>query len=49
MDNDRENELFNLVTEINEMTYSMNAPLIKEYWSLLNEDLSSKEIILMDL
>ncbi|MGN9165425.1 MarR family winged helix-turn-helix transcriptional regulator [Tissierellaceae bacterium HCP3S3_D8] len=49
MDNERENELFNLVTEINEITYSMNARLIKEYWSLLNEDLSSKQIILMDL
>lgn len=49
MDNERKNELFNLVTEINEMTYSMNTRLIKEYWSLLNEDLSSKQIILMDL
>ncbi|MBU5439521.1 MarR family transcriptional regulator [Tissierella sp. MSJ-40] len=49
MDNQNENELFNLVTEINEITYSMNARLIKEYRSLLNEDLSSKQIILMDL
>ncbi|WP_461612966.1 MarR family winged helix-turn-helix transcriptional regulator [Clostridium sp. Marseille-QA1073] len=49
MDNERENELFNLVTEINEITYSMNARLIKEYWSLLTEDLLTKQIILMDL
>ena len=49
MDNQNENELFNLVTEINEITYSMDARLIKEYWSLLNEDLSTKQIILMDL
>lgn len=49
MDNHNENELFNLVTEINEITYSMDARLIKEYWSLLNEDLSTKQIILMDL
>lgn len=49
IDNQNENELFNLVTEINEITYSMNARLIKERQSLFNEDLSSKQIILMDL
>lgn len=49
MDNERKNELFNLVTEINEITYSMNAHLIKEYWHLLTEDLLTKQIILMDL
>lgn len=49
MDNERKNELFNLVTEINEITYSMNARLIKEYWHLLTEDLLTKQIILMDL
>ncbi|HHY25733.1 MAG TPA: MarR family transcriptional regulator [Desulfitobacterium dehalogenans] len=49
IDNQIENELFNLVTEINEITYSMNARLIKEHQSLFNEDLSTKQIILMDL
>ncbi|CAK7013771.1 MarR family winged helix-turn-helix transcriptional regulator [Tissierella carlieri] len=49
MDNERENELFNLVTEISEITYSMNASLIKVRQSLFNEDLSTKQIILMDL
>lgn len=49
IDNQNENELFNLVTEINEITYSMNARLIKERQSLFNDDLSSKQIILMDL
>ncbi|WP_019850325.1 MarR family winged helix-turn-helix transcriptional regulator [Desulfitobacterium sp. PCE1] len=49
IDNQNENELFNLVTEINEITYSMNARLMKEHQSLVNEDLSTKQIILMDL
>lgn len=49
IDNKNENELFNLVTEINEITYSMNALLIKERQSLFSEDLSTKQIILMDL
>ena len=49
MDNQNENELFNLVTEINELTYSMDARLIKERQSLFNEDLSTKQVILMDL
>ncbi len=49
MNNQNENELFNLVTEISEITYSMNASLIKARQSLFNEDLSTKQIILMDL
>lgn len=49
IDNNNENELYNLVTEINEITYSMNALLIKERQSLFNGDLSTKQIILMDL
>ncbi len=48
-DNQNENELFHLVTEINEITYSMNARLMKERQSLFNEDLSSKQMIIMDL
>jgi len=48
-DNNKENELFNLVTEIDEITYSMNARLIKERQSLFNDDLSTKQIIVMDL
>ncbi|WP_055666585.1 MarR family winged helix-turn-helix transcriptional regulator [Desnuesiella massiliensis] len=49
VDNKNENELFDLVTEINEITYSMNALFIKESQSLFNEELSNKQIILMDL
>ncbi|KEZ91472.1 MarR family transcriptional regulator [Lacrimispora celerecrescens] len=41
--------MFHLVTEINEITYSMNARLMKERQSLFNEDLSSKQMIIMDL
>ena len=48
-DHQNENELFHLVTEINEITYSMNARLMKERQSLFNEDLSSKQMIIMDL
>lgn len=48
-DHQNEYELFHLVTEINEITYSMNARLIKERQSLFNEDLSSKQMIIMDL
>lgn len=48
-DHQNENELFHLVTEINEITYSMNARLVKERQSLFNEDLSSKQMIIMDL
>ena len=48
-DHQNENELFRLVTEINEITYSMNARLMKERQSLFNEDLSSKQMIIMDL
>jgi DNA-binding MarR family transcriptional regulator len=48
-DHQNENELFHWVTEINEITYSMNARLMKERQSLFNEDLSSKQMIIMDL
>ncbi|PJJ30812.1 MarR family winged helix-turn-helix transcriptional regulator [Lacrimispora celerecrescens] len=48
-DNQNEYELFHMVAEINEITYSMNARLMKERQSLFNEDLTSKQTIIMDL
>ncbi|RST59992.1 MarR family transcriptional regulator [Siminovitchia terrae] len=42
-------KLFELVTEINEMHYSMNKIIIKEYQSLLDDDLSNNQTILMDI
>ena len=40
--------LFKLVTEINVMHYTMNKIIIKEYQSLLDDDLSNNQTILMD-
>lgn len=44
-----EDKLFELVTEINEMHYTMNKIIIKEYQSLLDDDLSNNQTILMDI
>lgn len=48
-DNKNGEELFDLFTEISEATYSMNSSLIKARQSLFSEDLSTKQMILMDL
>lgn len=48
-DNKNGEELFDLFTEISEVTYSMNSSLIKARQSLFSEDLSTKQMILMDL
>jgi DNA-binding MarR family transcriptional regulator len=48
-DNKNEEELFELFTEISEVTYSMNTSLIKARESIYGEDLSTKQIMLMDL
>ncbi|WP_107943488.1 MarR family winged helix-turn-helix transcriptional regulator [Metasolibacillus fluoroglycofenilyticus] len=42
-------ELFELVTEINDMHYTMNKIFIKEYQSLLDDNLSRNQTILMDI
>ncbi|WP_342471662.1 MarR family transcriptional regulator [Metasolibacillus sp. FSL H7-0170] len=42
-------ELFELVTEINDMHYTMNKIIIKEYQSLLDDNLSRNQTILMDI
>ncbi|WP_243577869.1 MarR family winged helix-turn-helix transcriptional regulator [Clostridium minihomine] len=42
------NEFYRLATEINELFYSMDARFISEHQSLCNEDLSPKQMVLMD-
>jgi len=49
MKNDNEDKLFKLVTEINELHYRMNGIIINEYQSLLEDDLSDNQTILMDI
>lgn len=49
MKSDDGDKLFELVTEINEMHYEMNKIIIKEYQSLLDDDLSNNQTILMDI
>lgn len=49
MKNDDGDKLFELVTEISEMHYTMNKIIIKEYQSLLDDDLSNNQTILMDI
>lgn len=49
MKNNDEDKLFELVTEINEMHYEMNKIIIKEYQSLLDDDFSNNQMILMDI
>ena len=44
-----EDKLVELVAEINEMHYTMNKIIIKEYQSLLDDDLSRNQTILMDI
>ncbi|WP_286924961.1 MULTISPECIES: MarR family winged helix-turn-helix transcriptional regulator [Lysinibacillus] len=49
MKNNDGDKLFELVTEINEMHYEMNKIIIKEYQSLLDDDFSNNQMILMDI
>ncbi|QGG51816.1 MarR family winged helix-turn-helix transcriptional regulator [Lysinibacillus pakistanensis] len=49
MKSDDGDKLFKLVTEINEMHYEMNKIIIKEYQSLLDDDFSNNQTILMDI
>lgn len=49
MKSDNGDKLFELVTEINEMHYEMNKIIIKEYQSLLDDDFSNNQTILMDI
>ncbi|GIN92534.1 hypothetical protein J6TS1_32940 [Siminovitchia terrae] len=49
MKSDDGDKLFELVTEISEMHYTMNKIIIKEYQSLLDDDFSNNQTILMDI
>lgn len=49
MKSDDGDKLFKLVSEINEMHYEMNKIIIKEYQSLLDDDFSNNQTILMDI